>query len=178
MKINDIFCLFNLVVKNYISCIDFKKNRQKLIKPMKERDFPVVVVGHLRDSSHGLQNNGPCALCSQCDEHIDHLAVSCVFSRQVWFSILSQCNWQQVAPSSQDSFASWWLHAHKRVAKVRRKAFNNLVIIVIWGIWLERNDITFRNVSSTAPMMVDTLWSACKQQVCAKLIGSQLVPGE
>jgi hypothetical protein len=37
---------------------------------------------------HQLQNSGPCALCSQVDESIDHLLLSCVYSREVWFRIL------------------------------------------------------------------------------------------
>jgi hypothetical protein len=36
---------------------------------------------------HSLRNNGPCALCSQHAETIDHLLVGCVFSREVWFSV-------------------------------------------------------------------------------------------
>jgi hypothetical protein len=74
---------------------------------------------------------------------------------------------------------SWWLHARKRVAKSKRKAFNILVILVTWGIWLERNAKTFCNASSTALLMVDTLWSPCEKWVCARLIDRfQLTPGE
>jgi hypothetical protein len=54
---------------------------------------------------HDLQNSMPCALCSQCDEHIDHLAVSCVYNRQVWFSVLNRTRWQQITPTAHDSFA-------------------------------------------------------------------------
>jgi hypothetical protein len=63
---------------------------------------------------HDLQNNGPCALCSQCDEHIDHLVLSCAFSRQVWFNFLRRCNWHQhLAPSASDTFVLWWLSARE-----------------------------------------------------------------
>lgn len=35
-----------------------------------------------------LQNNGPCALCSQQPETLQHLLLSCPFSREVWFRLL------------------------------------------------------------------------------------------
>jgi hypothetical protein len=31
---------------------------------------------------HGLSNNGPCALCSQSAETLDHLFIQCVFSQE------------------------------------------------------------------------------------------------
>jgi hypothetical protein len=43
----------------------------------------------LRLQQHGLDNDGPCALCLQCSECLDHLLVGCSYSRQVWFTSLS-----------------------------------------------------------------------------------------
>jgi hypothetical protein len=49
------------------------------------------------------------------------------------------------------------------VTKARRKAFDSIVILVVWGIWLERNPRVFSNASVSPPAIVDTLWEACEQ---------------
>jgi hypothetical protein len=56
------------------------------------------------------------------------------------------------------------------VTKARRKAFDSIVILVVWGIWLERNARVFSNASVSAPAIVDTLWETCEQWVHARLI--------
>lgn len=37
---------------------------------------------------HNLQNSGPCALCDQESETLEHLLLGCVYSREVWFRLL------------------------------------------------------------------------------------------
>jgi hypothetical protein len=44
----------------------------------------------------------------------------------------------------------WWLRTHKVVAKARRKAFDSLVCLVAWSLWLERNCMFFDQKSSSA----------------------------
>jgi hypothetical protein len=51
------------------------------------------------------------------------------------------------------------------VTKAKRKAFDNIVILTVWGIWLERNARVFHNVSASAPVVVDTLCEVCEQWV-------------
>jgi hypothetical protein len=36
---------------------------------------------------HNLQNNGPCDLCSQETEMINHHLLQCSFSRDIWFAV-------------------------------------------------------------------------------------------
>jgi hypothetical protein len=38
---------------------------------------------------HGMDNSGPHAFCAQSPESIDHLLLSYVFSREIWFKTLS-----------------------------------------------------------------------------------------
>jgi hypothetical protein len=38
---------------------------------------------------HGLTDNVTCALCLQHDEEIGHLLLGCVYSREVWYLMLS-----------------------------------------------------------------------------------------
>jgi hypothetical protein len=49
---------------------------------------------------HGLENHGPCALCSQSAETIDHLLPGCPYSREVWFKVVQRVEWQQSTPSA------------------------------------------------------------------------------
>jgi len=56
-----------------------------------------------------------CPLCDQVGETIDHLLVSCVFNRQLWFSILQMFGLQAVASQLNDQFfIDWWAGASSR----------------------------------------------------------------
>jgi hypothetical protein len=89
---------------------------------------------------HTLPNGGPCALCAQCTESLDHLLAECVYSREVCFKTLNRCGWQYIATSANDSFMVLWLCSHKLVVKGRCKAFNSLILLVAWNLWCQRND--------------------------------------
>jgi hypothetical protein len=58
---------------------------------------------------HGLQDSVPCALYAQEVETSDHLAAGCVFTREVWFQVLSCFGWQVLASANPPGFAPWWL---------------------------------------------------------------------
>lgn len=96
---------------------------------------------------HNLCNNGPCALCSQETETIDHLLLGCVFSREVWFKLLRASGSQALAPAIGMPIANWWLPSRKRVPKEFRKGFNTLVLLVTWELWKERNRRVFQHQS-------------------------------
>jgi hypothetical protein len=51
-----------------------------------------------RLAKKGLPHPAACPLCDQVEETVDHLLVACVFSLQVWFSVLQQFNLQILAP--------------------------------------------------------------------------------
>jgi len=52
----------------------------------------------------GLSHPAACPLCDQAEETADHLLVACVFSRQVWFTVLQTYNLQTLAPLNDLSF--------------------------------------------------------------------------
>ncbi|GJN32057.1 hypothetical protein PR202_gb20530 [Eleusine coracana subsp. coracana] len=74
---------------------------------------------------------------------------TCVVSREVWFKVLRRMGWQQLAPSPHDSMVDWWIEARKRVAKACRRAFDSLVVLVVWSLWVERNARVFRQRSKS-----------------------------
>jgi hypothetical protein len=63
---------------------------------------------------HGLPDNGPCALCSQDSELIQHLLVACVFSREVWHRMFRNEHLQAIVPSASSSWPDWWLQAKEK----------------------------------------------------------------
>jgi hypothetical protein len=69
------------------------------------------------------------------------MLVSCVFSREVWASILQKLNLVTIAPQPNvGSFASWWYKAIQGKGKENKQGLNSLIILVAWEIWKHRND--------------------------------------
>jgi hypothetical protein len=62
---------------------------------------------------HNLPNNGDCTLCSQGDELLSHLPLSCVYSREVWARCLRACNLLQLQPGGDDELGAWWIRSCK-----------------------------------------------------------------
>ena len=70
-----------------------------------------------RLAKKGLSHPAACPLCDQDGETIDHLLVSCVFSRQVWFNVLRNLALQVLEPhSGERSFEDWWASTSSRVS--------------------------------------------------------------
>lgn len=128
---------------------------------------------------HNLQNTNDCILCSQQPEELDHLILQCVYSRELWFKALRRHGWQHLAPTQQDHFVDWWLRSRKLVPSLRRKAFDSVVLLTGWHIWLERNARTFNNVTATVHAVLIKVHETTEQWCRAKLIDRlALHPGQ
>jgi hypothetical protein len=128
---------------------------------------------------HGLPNNGPCILCSQESETMDHLLLVCVYSREVWFKVLRRCGWQGLVPSMNDCLIEWWLQSRKLVQKPRHKALDSMFILVSWCIWCRRNKRVFYGSNLRSPtslvddiLQVTELWSCEISGMSSWVIGS------
>ena len=107
---------------------------------------------------HNLQDHDSCALCDQGSETIDHLLVSCSYSREVWFSLLRRGGLQLLVPcSNATSFVTWWSTSRKRLPRDKRKAFDTFVLLVIWTIWKERNARVFDRKASMPWVLSDII---------------------
>lgn len=121
-----------------------------------------------RRRSHGLQTNDDCYLCSQLPESLDHLLVQCSFSREIWFKTLRYLSLQRLTPLMEPAMVDWWLDSRKQLPKAKRKTFDSVVVLVVWRIWLHRNDLVFRhtnpNVSSLLALIRQDLdlWRPAK----------------
>jgi hypothetical protein len=81
-----------------------------------------------------------CPLCDQQAETINHLLVSCVFTKQVWTGLFQLVALLELVPQLNDEvFNDWWRTSALRVQGQQRKCFNSLVVLGAWVIWKYRN---------------------------------------
>ena len=105
---------------------------------------------------HGLQDDDTCALCNQSPGTIEHLLVTCSFSRDIWFKSLRRLGWEASTPTAQSgSLADWWNIERKSIPKDGRTCFDSLIVLICWLLWKERNDRTFDRRVGT---IQDVLW--------------------
>lgn len=119
---------------------------------------------------HNLRNDVPRALCAQSPEQLDHLLIGCVYSREVWFRVLRKYDWHQFAPNSDALLIPWWLATRKRICKERRKAFDSIVVLTAWNIWLQRNTRVFRQQSVLTAHLVVLISDSANEWCLAGLI--------
>ncbi|XP_016164367.1 uncharacterized protein LOC107606873 [Arachis ipaensis] len=84
-----------------------------------------------------------CVLCKKAVESVHHLLVACEFSWQVWCRWISEFGQEWTAPGTlKDHFESW---RSMPIRQEVRKFWLVGFFSVIWNIWLQRNDVIFRN---------------------------------
>ena len=97
-----------------------------------------------RLAKRGLAHLEKFPLCDQEGETINHLLLSCVFARQIWFEILQGLGLQVLAPQLEDpSFEDWWLKVNNKVSVQVQKGLNSIIILVAWSLWNHRNRCVF-----------------------------------
>jgi len=116
---------------------------------------------------HGLQQHADCLLCGQEDETCDHLLVACVFSREIWYRILSAVGSHHTAPSQSDTLVDWWLGARKQVPRALSRGFDSLVLLVSWELWKERNRRTFDGICATTTQVLRRIRAEGEEWIAA-----------
>jgi hypothetical protein len=84
------------------------------------------------------------SFCDQEEETIEHILLSCVFSREVRYMLLSAFNGrlQQVAPGLQDKvFQNWWKLVEVQVPPIQR--IQHPGFSCAWMLWKHRNTCVF-----------------------------------
>jgi hypothetical protein len=91
-----------------------------------------------RLARRGLPHPERCPLCDQADESIDHLLVTCVFTRQ--FS-----GWPPWVNSrvNEQSFNDWWEGMNMAATGLLKQGINTLIILGSWMIWNHQNRCIF-----------------------------------
>jgi hypothetical protein len=96
-----------------------------------------------RLAKRGLPHPHRCLLCDQ-EEIMNHLLVSCVFSRQVWYNILKAVDLEKLSPQHGSScFDEWWEGANRAITVPVQKGFGSIIILGAWAF-----GTTVINVSS------------------------------
>jgi hypothetical protein len=86
-----------------------------------------------RLARQGLDHPLHCLLCEQEEENVQHIMVGCVFSREVWFQMLSLVGLQRCTPKlREENFQEWWRTTELKVPKQVRAGFNSLVSLNLW----------------------------------------------
>jgi hypothetical protein len=108
----------------------------------------------------GLPHPQRCLLCDQEEETMNHLLVSCVFSREVWFNMLKTVGLQHLSPSlNSTSFDVRWEEVSMTLIspsnKKLRKGLNSLIILGAWAIWIHRNQCVFNGEQPRASKVIN-----------------------
>jgi hypothetical protein len=53
----------------------------------------------------------------------------------------------------------WWLAVRKRVTKAQRKAFDSMVLLIAWCVWLQRNTRVHNQAADPAIHVVESIGS-------------------
>jgi hypothetical protein len=119
----------------------------------------------------GLPHPEKCPLCDQENEDIDHLLVSCVFTRKFGYHPLRQVDLHLPAPHPTDYlFDDWWEKVSLATLGLTRRGLNSLIILRVWTIWNHRNKCVFDGAS---PSMVEILILTREEQRQWMIVGAR-----
>lgn len=105
-----------------------------------------------------------CVFCEQEGETINHLLISCVFSRQFWLLLLQRIGLAVLAPQpSVVDFLGWWRDVSDSIGGSFQAGLNSLVILGAWSLWRHLNDCVFNGArTSISSVMIMPLWQAMR----------------
>jgi hypothetical protein len=133
-----------------------------------------------RLAKRGWPNCGPCPLCKQCVETVDHLFVHCRFTTRLWTAVKQWLDISEDVQHDSTNFtiSEWWQFMAGGSAN-NRKAMASITLLVSWEVWNERNDRVFRNKSAPFDVVFDRVKREARLWVIAgaKRLGG-MMPGE
>jgi len=110
-------------------------------------------------AARGWPHNNSCILCRATQETRTHLFADCRFVRRIWAAISTWARIEGLRPSAGQPFHSlddWWTRL-PRVPSNDAKDLRSLNMLVLWEIWLERNERIFKHKETTCPMMISRI---------------------
>jgi len=111
----------------------------------------------VRQARHGLQESDVCALCDQATESISHLFLGCVFSREVWATLLRPLQLLSFVPVTDEDLTSWWLDRRSCMDITARPVFDSLLLLITWVLCKERNCRVFERTPSSPQVVIQAL---------------------
>ncbi|CAN1796057.1 hypothetical protein LINPERHAP1_LOCUS20800, partial [Linum perenne] len=100
-----------------------------------------------------------CALCRKQEESIDHLFIHCPFVSGIWGKVSSRLSISGPVPGGfQDLITGWkGLNCGTPFEAMHKVLLHSLC----WHIWLERNEVIFRDARSSSARVLYRLLSSC-----------------
>ena len=114
-----------------------------------------------RLARRGLPHQDACPFCGQEEETINHVLLTCVFSRAVWAVICEALGRMQWAPTAQDTL-DVWLRDKQGPNNLRRKDLHTIFILTIWELWKHRNAAVFEGASPSMDVLIARIKSEGK----------------
>ncbi|WVZ86857.1 hypothetical protein U9M48_033578 [Paspalum notatum var. saurae] len=71
-----------------------------------------------------------------------------------WNTSWPDARWLQRLPPYDLPFIDWWTRERKFFSKLQRRGFDELILLVIWLVWKERNDRIFRRMATRPVALV------------------------
>lgn len=113
----------------------------------------------------GWPNEYFCQLCLRSLETSVHLFMECGVAKNIWKRVANWIGVQGLAPENwlqTESMQDWIIHMTVGLQSSSREALNSLIILVIWEIWRERNNIIFRQIHRSAYQIPSDIQDAAK----------------
>ncbi|CAM0945663.1 unnamed protein product [Alopecurus aequalis] len=117
----------------------------------------------VRRKKHGLTDVDTCPVCLQQSESIEHLLISCPYSRQVWFQVLLSLNHPELSPTASSLLHPWWIRVVEGWPRAQTPKVKALVLLVLRSIWIERNNRVFKDKSRPVAVLLDSLMAEAEK---------------
>jgi hypothetical protein len=102
---------------------------------------------------------------------MDHILISCVFSRQFCFSILGRVGMQGISPQPEDaSFFDWWARRNVIITGEARKGLNSIIILGAWVLWKHKNRCVF---DAAPPSLMTALAQDREEKIMWEMAGAK-----
>lgn len=88
-----------------------------------------------------------CPLCKSEPEDVSHLMIHCAFSQSIWAWWLNLWGLKWVWPENLELAFSQWFFPSK--LSFFKKIWLASFMVIVWSLWKERNNRTFKNESSS-----------------------------
>ncbi|KAL7609904.1 hypothetical protein Lser_V15G12120 [Lactuca serriola] len=99
--------------------------------------------------------NNLCPLCNKETETVDHILVTCEYSREVQYWILKWCGIEKSGFKNVKEFtdyaATWGICPRKKLM------LNMVFHCLIWNLWLSRNDKIFKGIGVHPAKIADNI---------------------
>ncbi|CAM0879805.1 unnamed protein product [Alopecurus aequalis] len=117
----------------------------------------------------GWPHNPLCPLCCAAPETSPHLLAACPYARAVWDLVVDKASLPATLAPLPDttSLEDWLLHSSQRLDKEKAKAWQSIVQLVWWSIWLERNNRVFKQRASTPAQLMHVIIAEARSWVQA-----------